>query len=449
MNSLQQYIDLYTQNEELINKGSHSLVNGNRADALAKLLRSELPTRRCEDYKYTDISKVLAPDFGINLQRLPMQVNLRDSYRCRVPGLGSRLFYVVNDALLPADSQVDDAHLFVGTLTWFAERHPDLFRAFYNRIDGDSLVNLNTLLAQDGVVVYVGEGVKLTEPLQFINLAAGGVPMLTTRRLLVILEQGAEATVLHCNHAATRQQHTTNEVCEIFMGERSRLQYYSVEETTPNVHLLNTTDIVQQAYSRLEYATVTLHSGLSRRGVTIRMAGEGAESEVSGLVVADGEQHVDNNLLVVHSAESCRSDMLYKYILGDQAVGAFAGKVLVEAGAQHTDSQQTNANLCVSDQAHMYTQPMLEIYADDVKCNHGSTVGQLDDAALFYMAQRGISPEDGRLLMQQAFAWDVLERIPLQPLRHRLMRMVESRFSLGSANCADCGVCDAKRIYND
>ena len=142
---------------------------------------------------------------------------------------------------------------------------------------------------------------------------------------------------------------------------------------------------------------------------------------------------------------NCQSDILYKYVLDGKSVGAFAGRVLVRPDAQKTESVETNSNLCVSPDAHMYTQPMLEIYADDVKCNHGSTVGQIDEAALFYMAQRGVSPDEARLLLQHAFVNEVISRIELPALRDRLSLMVEQRFRhASSAGCADCGLCKTR-----
>ena len=441
MDPLRQYIDLYLQNADLLRQGSHPLVDSHRAAALAALEARGLPSRKDERYRYTDIEAMLAPDFGLNLGRLPIAFDPHHAYRCRVPGLGCRVRYVVGDSMVGDEGCLDDGTLFVGPVVEFAERYPERFAAYYNKVGGDSLAALNTMLAQDGLVVYVAENRKVDGLVQIVNLAVGAVPMLANRRQLVILECGAEVAMLSCNHSATRQHNLATEVVEGYLGEESRLRYYNVEETMDCCDLLNTTLFVQQRASCLEYATVTINSGQSRRTLNVSLDGEGAEAHVSGLVVANDSQHVDNNLLLTHNAPACSSDVLYKYVLDGSSVGAFAGKVLVKAEAQKTVSQETNANLCVSPQARMYTQPMLEIYADDVKCSHGSTVGQLDDAALFYMAQRGIPPEEGRLLLQQAFAWDVVQRIRLLPLQQRLMHMVEERFRHGAGSCADCGVC--------
>ena len=429
-------------------QGSHLLVNAHRVAALDALLANGLPTRKDERYKYTDVAAVLEPDFGLNLSRLPLQFDPRQTYRCRVPGLGSSVHYVVGDSVAASNVLIDDGSLFMGSLVEFAKRYPDLLRAYYNKVEGDSLTALNTMLVQDGLVIRVPERHKVGELLQIVNLSVGNVPMLANRRQLIIMEQGAEASILNCNHSATNCDNLATEVVEGFLAEGSHLQYYNVEETTDNCNLLNTTNFVQQGNSKLDYASITLNSGLSRRAINIALNGSKAQTAVSGLVLANGNRHIDNNLLVMHNAPLCSSDILYKYVLDGSSTGAFAGKVLVNAQAQKTDSQETNANLCVSPSAHMFTQPMLEIYADDVKCNHGSTVGQLDDTALFYMAQRGITPEEGRLLLQQAFAWDVLQRIDLLPLRQRLMHMVEERFRRGAGACGDCMMCGGNEKEN-
>ena len=198
----------------------------------------------------------------------------------------------------------------------------------------------------------------------------------------------------------------------------------------------------------MEYCAATLQGGLTRRSCDFMFQGEGSDARIMGAVIADGEQHVDNNLLIDHQKGKCKSNVLFKYVLDGNAVGAFAGKVMVRPNAQKTDSQETNANLCVSPSARMFTQPMLEIYADDVKCNHGSTVGQMNQNALFYMAQRGITPEEARLLMQHAFVNEVIDQIHLIPLRERLSAMVMQRFRHGENACGDCNLCrnDAEEV---
>jgi Fe-S cluster assembly protein SufD len=171
------------------------------------------------------------------------------------------------------------------------------------------------------------------------------------------------------------------------------------------------------------------------------LEGRGAEANVNGLVIGDKEQHIDNRTLVDHKTSDCNSTELYKYILDERSTGVFAGKMLIRPDAQRTNSQQTNRNLCLTNDAHMYAQPQLEIYADDVKCSHGSTVGQLDENALFYMQQRGIPADEARHLLMYAFAGEVIENIRIEALRDRLHMLVEKRLRGELNHCKRCAMC--------
>ena len=186
---------------------------------------------------------------------------------------------------------------------------------------------------------------------------------------------------------------------------------------------------------------ITLHNGVTRNRTDLTLSGEYAETTLNGLVIADKEQQVDNNTLIDHRVPHCQSQQLYKYVLDDKARCAFAGRVLVREGAQKTVSQETNANLLGSREARIYTQPMLEIYADDVKCSHGSTVGQLGEQAMFYMQQRGIPYEEARMLLKFAFAADVLSTIHLDALHDRLNYLVDKRFRGELSKCEGCRMC--------
>jgi Fe-S cluster assembly protein SufD len=191
----------------------------------------------------------------------------------------------------------------------------------------------------------------------------------------------------------------------------------------------------------VRHTCITLHNGQTRNTCDVMMQGENAEATLNGCVIGSGTQHTDNNTLIRHSVPNCRSEELYKYVLDGQATGAFAGKILVDKDAQKTSSQETNANLCASPESRMYTQPMLEIYADDVKCAHGATVGVLDEAALFYMRQRGISQEEARMLLKNAFLGQVVDQIAYEPLRTRIAVKVEKRFRGELKKCEECKLC--------
>jgi Fe-S cluster assembly protein SufD len=297
------------------------------------------------------------------------------------------------------------------------------------------------MLAQDGLFVYVPKNVKIDRAIQVINILRADVDLMINRRVLIVMDEGAEANFLFCDDSADDRNFLTTQVIEAFVGENASLELNCLEET----HLKNTrvsnVYIDQMANSRVNHNVITLHNGVTRNKLDLIFKGEGAECHCNGCVIADKSQYVDNNTLIDHQAGHCTSNELYKYVLDDHAVGAFAGKVLVRHGAQKTTSQETNQNLVATKTAHMYTQPMLEIYADDVKCAHGSTVGQLNDAALFYMQQRGIDQKEAKMLLEFAFINEVIDKMNLEPLRDRLHHLVEMRFRGQLDKCEGCKLC--------
>ena len=438
--SEQQYIDLYKQCRTMIHEHSSDVMNNVRDEAFERFASVGFPSRKVERYKYTDIQKLFAPDYGLNLNRLQIPVDPYNAFRCDVPNLSTSLYFVVNDMFYRDDKP--KGHLpegvIIGSLKEFATT------TYYNQLAGkanDAITDLNTMLAQDGLYVYVPKNIKVDRAIQVINILRSDVDLMVNRRVLIILEAGAELKMLFCDHAADNRNFLATQVIEAYVGENASLDLYCLEEThAKNVRVSNVY-IDQQANSRVNHNVITLHNGITRNKLDLTFSGEGAECQCYGCVIADKQQHVDNNTLITHKVPHCTSNELYKYVLDDKAVGAFAGRVLVEHGAQKTTSQMTNQNLTATKEARMYTQPMLEIYADDVKCAHGSTVGQLNDAALFYMRQRGISLDEAKLLLQNAFINEVIDHMQLEPLRDRLHHLVEKRFRGELNKCEGCKLC--------
>ena len=446
MGSENQYITLYEQYHELICSNAAHTMNHYRDEAYRCLKGNGFPTRKVERYKYTDMQQLFEPDYGLNLRRLDIPVNPYDAFRCDVPNLSTSLYFVVNDAFhsktLPKSKL--PAGVIVDSLRHASETHPQLIEKYYATIarsDDDSVTALNTMLAQDGLLVYVPRGVSVDRTIQVINILRSDVDLMVNRRVLIIVEDGAEVKLLFCDHAADDRHFLATQVIEAFVGQRASLDLYCLEETHYKNARVSNLYIEQQADSRVNHNIITLHNGVTRNRTDVVLKGEGAECWLNGCVIADKNQHVDNNTLIDHQAPHGTSHELYKYVLDDESTGAFAGKVLVRHGAQKTVSEEVNQNLCVTKHARMYTQPMLEIYADDVKCSHGSTVGQLNDAALFYMRQRGISLHEARLLLQLAFVNEVVDNIRLEPLRDRLHYLVDKRFRGELSKCEGCKLC--------
>ena len=465
MSSEQQYIELYEQARQVIFDHAPESMNSVRDEAFEDFCRQGFPSKKVERYKYTDIQKLFAPDYGVNLSRLQIPVDPYEAFRCDVPNLSTSLYFVVNDMFYKGGEELSNKELRnkelrsnfhpslpEGVIVGSLRDYPELISKYYARLaktSEDAVTALNTMLAQDGMLVYVPKNVKVDRAIQVINIlkatpsnAQRQVPdLMVNRRVLIILEEGAEIKMLFCDHAADDRHFLTTQVIEAYVGNNASLDLYCLEETHHKNVRVSNVYIDQGRDSRVNHNVITLHNGTTRNKLDLTFSGEGAECQCFGCVIADKQQHVDNNTLITHKVPHCTSNELYKYVLDDKAVGAFAGRVLVEHGAQKTASQMTNQNLTATKEARMYTQPMLEIYADDVKCAHGSTVGQLNDAALFYMRQRGISLQEAKLLLQNAFINEVIDHMQLEPLRDRLHYLVEKRFRGELNKCDGCKLC--------
>ena len=446
MNSEQQYIDLYTEASGLIKQHSSGVLNAVRDKAFADFKAQGIPSRKVERYKYTDMERLFEPDYGLNLNRLEIPVDPYQAFKCDVPNLSTSLYFVVNDSFYT--KSLPQAHLpegvIVDSLTHVAAEKPDFIEKYYAKIaqtDADAITALNTMLAQDGLLVYVPRNVKVDRTIQVINILRSDVDLMVNRRVLIVLEEGAEAKFLFCDHASDDRHFLATQVIEAYVGRNANLELNCLEETHYKNTRISNVYIEQQADSRINHNVITLHNGVTRNRLDLVFKGEGAECQCNGCVIADRNQHVDNNTLIDHQVPHCTSNELYKYVLDDEATGAFAGRVLVRKDAQKTISQERNQNLVTTKKARMYTQPMLEIYADDVKCAHGSTVGQLNDAAMFYMRQRGISEREAKLLLEFAFVNEVIDKMALEPLRDRLHYLVEKRFRGELNKCESCKLC--------
>lgn len=471
MKSEQQYIELFEQCRQMLSSHSCEVMDSLRDEAFATFQRLGLPNRKVERYKYTDAQEAFAPNYGLNLNRLDIPVNPYDVFKCDVPNMSTLLYFIVNDAFHSKElpKYQPEEGVIITSLKDAATRYPELVMKYYGQIakkaetplsttpegqyvDGefipmrknnepDAITALNTMLTQDGLFIYLPKNTVQDKTIQVINILTSKVDLMVNRRVLIVLEEGAQAKVLFCDHAMDDVNFLTTQVVEVFAAKGSSLELYELEETHVKNKRFSNLYVQQHEESKVTLNSLTLHNGYTRNMTYVSLVGEQAEVNLYGGVIADKKQHVDNHTLVDHQVPKCVSNELYKYVLDEEAVGAFAGRILVRQEAQQTESQETNANLCATKTAHMYTQPMLEIYADDVKCNHGATVGQLNEAALFYMRQRGISLEEAKLLLKFAFVGEVIDKVDLEPLRDRLHYLVEKRFRGELNKCTGCKLC--------
>jgi len=438
-----QYIELFSNSRDLICRGSAPVLNALRDEAFQDFCNLGFPSTKMERYKYTDVSASFMPDYGLNLGRLQIPVNPYNVFHCDVPNLSTSLYFVVNDQFYDAvqPKAALPEGVIVTSLCQAAREFPSLIQKYYGtqaRTRKDAINALNTMLAQDGLFVYVPRHIDVGRLIQVVNILRADVDLMVNRRILVVLEEGAQAKLLFCDHAIDERKFLGTQVVEVFVGEGAHLELYELEETHSLNSRFSNMYVRQETNSVTILESVVLQNGLTRNRTDVSLCGEYSEVTLSGGVIADGHQCVDTNTLIDHRAAHCQSRELFKYVLDDYAMGAFAGRILVRENAQKSVSQETNANLCSTRTARMYSQPMLEIYADDVKCNHGSTVGQLNEAALFYMRQRGIPEDEARLLLKFAFMGEVIDGIPMTALRDRLHFLTEKRFRGELGRCGGC-----------
>lgn len=442
----QQYIDLFNQYRGELDANSTQGINRHRDAAFAIFKQIGFPSSKQEEYKHSNIVRAFDTDLGLNLRNIPVPVNPYDAFKCDVPNLSTHTYFLINDRYYNKAAQRESLPdgVFVGSLQQFSEEYPSQFEAHYGRIAdiaGNGIVAYNTMFAQDGFVVYVPRNVEIEKPLQLINILRGGVDLNVNRRVLIIAEENAHVKLLACDHAVDDVHFVVTQVTEISAGASAQVDFYELEENSEKVTRLSNLYSEQKENSNVVSTGITLHNGYTRNNYRFRLLGEHAEAHAGGLAICDKKQHIDNFAFLDHAVPNCTSNELFKNVLKDKATGVFCGKILVEKDAQKTQAYQTNRNLVSTDTAQMFSKPQLEIYADDVKCSHGLTTGQLDEDALFYMRARGIDKEEARLLLMVAFTRDVVDMVRIPTLQDRLITLIDKRFRGELMRCGNCEVC--------
>ena len=442
MNALKQYIDLYDENRELIEQQSPALLNKLRREAREHLNDARLPRKGSEDYEATDLETVFGHDYGVNVNRLPFDADPGETFHCDVPNMSTCLYYSSNDAFHSSPTaERNIGKVVVLPFSMAAVDYPELISEHYGRLANlnDPTVALNSLLVQDGLFIYVPDGVVPERPIQLVNIFNAALDMMVQRRLLIVVGKNASLKLLACDHTQSPDySYLNNQVVEIVAMQGSTIDFYDMEESTPQTHRVSSIYVDQHAGSNVLIDGITLINGFTRNNYHVEVNGEHAETQLLGMTIASGEQHVDSHTFISHNAPRCHSNEMFKYVLNDKAVGAFAGKILVKPNCPRVEAYQGNRNLCGAPTAKMYTKPQLEIYTDDVMCSHGSAVGQLDEDALFYMRTRGIGIDEARRLLMQAFVADVIDGVRMDVLKDRLHYLVEKRFAGTLSNCAEC-----------
>lgn len=446
MSAIKQYIDLFRENRDAVCCHSADVLNKAREQAFESLTGGvlRLPRKGDEDYEVSDIEEIFAPDYGVNINRVELGANPAEAFHCDVPNMSTCMYFLFNDTFHAgrnAANALPDG-VIVDSLRHAAEVHPDLVSRYYGKATAqatDAQTALNTLLAQDGLFVYVPDGITVDKPIQLVSILNSQIPLMANRRLLIVVGKDARANLLVCDHTQNRQtDYLSSQVVEIFAGENAVLDYYDIEDSSTGTHRVSSFYIRQEAGSNLMVDGITLMNGTTRNNYVIDLAGPHTELHLLGMALANGDRRIDNHTVVTHRAKGGHTEELFKYVLDDRATGAFSGLIRVCPGAEKTEAYQSNKNVCASPEARMYSKPQLLIDCDDVRCNHGSSIGQIDQNALFYMRTRGIPEHEARLMLMQAFMNDVIAGIRMESLKDRLRHLVENRMLGGPSSCRDC-----------
>ena len=402
-----------------------------REGAIARFDALGFPTTKQEAWRFTNVAALTETAFDLAhpASRIPQLAEIQPF----LLGDGPRLVFVNGFLVRSLSTPLSDGVRLDGLAQALVDT-PDLVRQHlskYAAFTDRPFAALNTAFVHDGAFVYVPARVTIEEPIQllFLTTPVDGERVVAHPRNLIVLEREARATVVETYASLEDGVYWTNAVTEVVVGDGARVDCYRVQRESDQAYHVAVTDVHQGRDTTVNVHAVAFGAALARHDLRGTLAGPGGYLILNGLYVLDGEQHADHHTAIDHAAPHCESHEYFNGVLDGRSRGIFNGRIIVRPGAQKTDSKQTNNNLLLSGEAHADSQPQLEIYADDVKCTHGSTVGPLDPKALFYLRSRGIGEVDARRLMTYGFAAEILNRMDVAPLRAQLDEIVRARLA--------------------
>ncbi len=413
------------EHREAARNGSHFWLGDLRREAMRQFTTLGFPTRKTEAWKYTNIASTLRRTLATDVS----VVSVDNARAAPIPGLDAHVIVFDNGRYRAALSHIQDLPdgVLVTGLAEAAQSHAWLLRRYFGRVadyETCPFVALNTAFTEDSAVVYVPANTVLERPVHLVHRISSGQDALVQPRVLVIAEDNARLTLIQTSVTTSAIPTFTNAVTEIFVGRDAHLERIDIQDEPDGASVVSSLDVTQDTGSTFHNSSFTLGGSIVRNNINVLTDAEHCQTFLNGLFLAEGASHVDNHTLIDHAKPQCYSSEYYKGILDDRATGVFNGKVLVRQDAQQINAYQSNKSIVLADTARMYAKPELEIYADDVKCSHGATTGQLDDEAIFYLRARGLTEKQARSLMLVSFARDVTERVTIAPLREVLDALI-------------------------
>lgn len=441
--TFEKYKDIYTEVRNNLENREKTFLLERRDIAFSKFVELGIPDHTNEEYKYADITQICSKDYFFEFDQASSKHDLNDFFQCAVEDMDTHVILLSNGAYYSGNKPIENLPegVIVCGFKDANQKYPELIEKYFDKNASsieDGIISLNTMLANDGLFIYIPENVNIDKTIQLVNLTHGFGNKNIFKRNLFIVEKNASLKLVICDHTLNNSNNFVVDVSEAFISDNAHLEYYALQNEPNQSGVINSLIVNQERYSSFTGLALSLHGGIIRNNLYVKLSGEYSEANLYGLFLTDRNQRIDNYTFIDHAVPNCLSNELYKGILDDSAKGSFSGKILVRKDAQKTTAYQTNNNLCLTADAKMRTKPQLEIYADDVKCSHGATVGQLDENALFYLRSRGIDFKEARLMLMFAFANDILRNIKIEPLRNRVSNLINSRLRGEFSDCSHC-----------
>ena len=409
-----------------------STIHDIRTKAINNFETQGFPTKKDEEWKYTSLRSILNRDYSI-FPKASTSLNYKDVKQYFVPGIESYKLVFIDGvySTFLSDATHDGLDICVMSSALSKPKYKMIIDNYFNTItkEDQSLANLNTAFSKEGAFINIPKNTVVPKVIQIVNFTTGSEKeLLVQPRNLVIVGENSHVQIIERHQSLSEANVTlTNSLTEIFVQKRAILDYYKLQNDTENASLIDSTFVSQKQDSIASVHTYSFGGKLTRNNLEFYHEGEHITSHLNGLSIIGEKQFVDNHTLVHHKFPNCESHELYKGIYNDKSTGVFNGKVVVDKEAQKTNAFQQNNNILISDSATINAKPQLEIFADDVKCSHGCTIGQLDDSALFYMQQRGIGRENAKALLMYAFANEALTNAKIPALKQEINQIIAKK----------------------
>jgi Fe-S cluster assembly protein SufD len=412
---------------------TNSAIHDIRTEALENFEKVGFPTKKLEAWKYTSLNSVLKNDFSIFLNK-DNSVEFSDVKKYFIHDIDTYKIVFIDGKyssfLSETTHDAIDVCLMSSALS--KPKYKAVIENYFNKIaKPDNLTSLNTAFASEGAYIHIPRNVEVEKPIQIINFTTGSeAATMTQPRNLIVVDENAHVQIIERHQSLTSNPVLSNVVTEIFAARHSTVDVYKIQNDKLNASLVDNTYVDQKSHSVVSMHTFSFGGNITRNNLNFYQNGEHIDSILKGITIIEGKQHVDHHTLVHHIEPNCESHQDYKGIFNERSTGVFNGKVIVDKEAQKTNAYQKNNNVLLSDKATINAKPQLEIFADDVKCSHGCTIGQLDDDALFYMQQRGIPEKEGKALLMYAFANTVLESVKIPEVKSRITKLIANKLDI-------------------